>query len=198
MSLVAVCAWSFLRAIVIALVAVILSKGVASFVGRAASLPVKFSSERNTGKLAAYATKSRLVWALLLAPFLVPPLLVGYAYARLALLLIHYPFWNDVTYGLLLLLKFFPAAVVIRVFAPPSPVSPEAIHLERLLRRPGEPVLRRVARELGSWIAGPGRRGDRGVCGRVLARFSGIRDRLAHGNHDGGRAFAGELDGVAL
>ncbi len=25
------------------------------------------------------------------------------------------------------------------------------------MRRPGEPVLRRAARELGSWIAGPGR-----------------------------------------
>jgi iron(III) transport system permease protein len=158
MSLAAVCAWSFLRASVMALVAAILSKGVASFVGRAASLPVKSSSESNTGKLAAYPTFSRrFVWALLLAPFLVPPLLVGYAYARLALLLIHYPFWNDVTYGLLLLLKFSPAAVVIRVFAPPSPVSAEAIHLARLLRRPGEPVLRRAARELGSWIAGSGR-----------------------------------------
>jgi hypothetical protein len=136
MSLAAVCAWSFVRASAIALVATLLSKRVAGFVG---------------------PSSSRLVWTLLLAPFLVPPLLVGYAYSRLALMLIHYPFWNDVTYGVLLLLKFLPAAVVIRVFAPPSAVSAEAIHLERLLRRQDEPLLRRVSREFRSWIAGPGR-----------------------------------------
>jgi hypothetical protein len=55
------------------------------------------------------------------------------------------------------LLKFLPAAVVIRVFAPVSPVSHEAIHLERLLRRQNEPLVRRAAREVGSWLAGAGR-----------------------------------------
>jgi len=57
----------------------------------------------------------------------------------------------------LLWLKFFPAAVVIQVFAPPSPVSAEAIHCQRLLRRPDEGWLRRATQELGCWIAGPGR-----------------------------------------
>jgi len=174
MSLAAVCAWCFLRASTIALVAVWLSKKVAAFVGwdqlaqRAPAHPIASSLQTDPqwwagGRKPALShptvarLSKRLIWVLLLAPFLVPNLLVGYAYSRLALMLIHYPFWNDVAYGLLLLLKFFPAAVVIRVFAPPSPVSAEALHLQRLLRRHDEPLVRRLSRELGSWVAGPGR-----------------------------------------
>src|ERR1700733_13521307 len=158
MSLAAVCAWSFVRAIAIALAAVWLSKWVAGWIWSGATPTALRGGGRQTSD-GERQTDSHahakpwawhplpLAWAFVLAPFLVPPLLVGYAYSRLALLLIHYPFWNEIAYGVLLLLKFFPAAVVIRVFAPPSPVSAEAIHLERLLRRPGEPVLRRAARE---------------------------------------------------
>ncbi len=145
MSLAAVCAWSFLRAIAIALVAAILSKGVAAYVGwdeaaSAAGPSFRARGMRSNGQAGSWrpyapcvASRVASSGRSLLAPFLVPPLLVGYAYSRLALLLIHYPFWNDVTYGLLLLLKFFPAAVVIRVFAPPSPVSAEAIHLRAVV-----------------------------------------------------------------
>jgi hypothetical protein len=159
MSLAAICAWSFLRAILVALVATLLSKRMVSYVGQAASLPFSPPGNGSSGKLAARATTwwRRSVWGFLLAPFLVPPLLVGYAYSRLALMLIHYPLWNDVTYGALLLLKLFPAAVVIRVFAPSSPVSAEALQLQRLLRRNDEPLVRRLSREFRSWIAGPGR-----------------------------------------
>src|ERR1700722_17547861 len=109
MSLAAICAWSFLRASAIALVATLLSKRMAAFVGQAASLPVLRKGDNSTGGRAARPTKwrQRGLWTLVLAPFLVPPLLVGYAYSRLALMLIHYPLWNDVTYGVLLFLKFF-------------------------------------------------------------------------------------------
>jgi hypothetical protein len=165
MSLAAICAWSFLRATAIALIATALSKGVAAFVGQA-GMKDEGGRMRDESKQFWFSLhpsafilscSRRLVWVLLLAPFLVPPLLVGYAYSRLALMLIHYPQWNDVAYGGLLLLKFLPAAVVIRAFAPSSPVSAEALHLERLLRRHGEPLVRRLSREIRSWIAGPGR-----------------------------------------
>ena len=157
MSLAAICAWSFLRSASIALIAALVSKRLAACVGWV-------ESSRSTGLQGAKsevfgfrASSYNIAWVLLLAPFLVPHLLVGYAYSALALKLIYYPSWNEAAYGLLLWLKFFPAAVVIQVFAPPSPVSAEAIHLQRLLRRPDESWLKRASRELGSWIAGPGR-----------------------------------------
>ena len=137
MSLAMICAWSFLRSAVVAIAAAILGKGLAPAI--------------------ATARPRGLAWAFLLAPFLVPQLLVGYAYSRLALALIHYPAWNEAAYWMLLLLKFFPAAVVIYVFAPPSPVSDEAIHCQRLLRPPGEPWHRRAREGATNWILGPGR-----------------------------------------
>jgi len=139
MSLAAICAWSFLRSAGIALIAALVSKRLAACVGWV-------ESSRSTGMQGAKseafgfrASSYNIAWVLLLAPFLVPHLLVGYAYSALALKLIHYPLWNEAAYGLLLWLKFFPAAVVIQVFAPASPVSAEAIHCQRLLRWPDEP-----------------------------------------------------------
>jgi len=137
MSLAMICAWSFLRSVVVAIAAAILGKGLAAGI--------------------ATARPRGLTWAFLLAPYLVPQLLVGYAYSRLALALIHYPAWNEAAYWMLLLLKFFPAAVVIYVFAPPSPVSDEAIHCQRLVRPPGEPWHRRAREGATNWILGPGR-----------------------------------------
>ena len=160
MSLAAVCAWCFVRSAGIALVAVLASKRLAASVTRdSLSLP----AARESGRLAPStalrfrAWSHRAVWVLLLAPFLVPHLLVGYAYSALALKLIHHPGWNEAAYTALLWLKFFAVAVVIQIFAPPSPVSPEAIHCQRLLRRPGEPWLLRMRQELACWLAGPGR-----------------------------------------
>ena len=62
----------------------------------------------------------RAAWILLLAPYLTPVLLTGYAYASFSLSLIHHPALNDIFYSTLLWWKFTPIAAIILHFAPPS------------------------------------------------------------------------------
>jgi len=81
---------------------------------------------------------------------------VGYAYYRPALMLVHYPRATEVVYCIVLFLRFFAAAVLIRLFAPPSPISPESIHCQRLLRRAKASWLRRLVAEGATWLRGPG------------------------------------------
>lgn len=73
----------------------------------------------------------RTAWTLLLAPYLTPVLLTGYAYANFSLSLIHHPTINLIFYSALLWWKFTPIAAVILHFTP-SPISAEAIHCRRL------------------------------------------------------------------
>src|SRR5690349_1675587 len=73
----------------------------------------------------------RAAWALLLAPFFMPVLLIGYAYASFSLSLIHHPDLNTIFYSALLCWKFTPVAAVILHFTP-APISAEAIHCRRL------------------------------------------------------------------
>jgi hypothetical protein len=147
MSLAAVCAWSFLRSAVVALAAAISSKPLAASLS-ARHEPVVGSAARFLGR--------RLLWGVLLAPFLVPPLLVGYAYYRPALMLLHYPRTTEAVYWVVLFLRFFAAAVLIRVFAPPSPISAQAIHCQRLLRRGDESWSRGLPADGLTWLRGPG------------------------------------------
>ena len=73
----------------------------------------------------------RMAWILLLAPYLTPVLLTGYAYGSFSLSLIHHPFGNALFYSALLWWKFTPIAAVILHFTP-TPISAEAIHCRRL------------------------------------------------------------------
>ena len=79
-------------------------------------------------------------WRMMLvfAPLLAPDLVVGYAYRSFDLSLLHRPDWNHGFYFILTLLKFLPAAAVLRLCSPPAPVSATALHCARLAsRRPG-------------------------------------------------------------
>lgn len=135
MTLMSPCAWALLRSGAIAAAAVVAGQGVRSLIG---------ASSRRVG---------RLIWVLHLIPFLTPVLLVGYAYSRFSLTLIHHPAWNQVLYAALVWLKLVPVATLALTFAP-SPLSPEAVHCHRLLRRGG-----RVGRgsALTFWLRGGGR-----------------------------------------
>ena len=75
----------------------------------------------------------RAAWILLLAPYLTPVLLTGYAYANFSLSLIHHPALNAFFYSALLWWKFTPIAAVILHFTP-APILAEAIHCHRLAR----------------------------------------------------------------
>lgn len=158
MTLAAVCAWSFLRSALVALAAAFVSKPLAESVslwrtplGRGD----RSTSRARMGRQALLLLR-RCIWGLLLTPFLVPPLLVGYAYYRPALMLVHYPLTTEAVYFVVLFLRFFAAAVLIRVFAPPSPISAEAIHCQRLLRRADESWVRRLFADGLTWLRGPG------------------------------------------
>jgi hypothetical protein len=114
-SFAAAVAWSLLRAVVVAAIAVPMSARQEAAVRRASG--------------------TRRFWLLgaLLAPLFAPDLLVGYAYARFDLSLLHRPAWNEVLYLCLVTLKFVPAGLVLRMIAPPPMNSPEALHCQRLL-----------------------------------------------------------------
>jgi ABC-type Fe3+ transport system permease subunit len=68
------------------------------------------------------------MWWLLLLPIIMPPLVVGYAYSNVALSLIRHPVLNDLLYSLLLVMRFFPAALLMLHLAPTPPLSPSAMH----------------------------------------------------------------------
>jgi ABC-type Fe3+ transport system permease subunit len=75
-----------------------------------------------------------LAWALLLAPYLMPPLVVAYAYSDFSLSLIRHPVANATLYTALLIMRFSPlAALVLHFF--PSPVSAAALYCHRLLTK---------------------------------------------------------------
>ncbi len=86
-----------------------------------------------------------VAWALLLAPFFTPALLISYAFSRLALALVASPQSHHALYASVLLLKLVPVAVVARTLMP-SPLSAEARHCHHLLSAPSgfESVLFRL------------------------------------------------------
>jgi ABC-type Fe3+ transport system permease subunit len=158
MTLAAVCAWSFLRSTLVALVAAFISKPLAKSI-TSWRTPIG-RDDRPTARVhlarQARSLGRQFIWGLLLTPFLVPPLLVGYAYYRPALMLVHYPRTTEAVYCVVLFLRFFGAAVLIRIFAPPSPISAEAIHCQRLLRSADESWPRRFFADGLTWLRGPG------------------------------------------
>lgn len=125
MSFAAVCTWSFLRSVLVALAAAFISKPLAESVTswRAPSVAVVDRQLAIACGTARFLGR-RFIWGLLLTPFLVPPLLVGYAYYRPALMLVHYPRTTEAVYCFVLFLRFFAAAMLIRVFAPPRRSRP--------------------------------------------------------------------------
>jgi hypothetical protein len=68
-----------------------------------------------------------LAWALLLAPFFTPPLLISYAFSKFALALVFSPWSHEALYVGALTLKLIPVAVIAQVLMP-SPLSAEARH----------------------------------------------------------------------
>lgn len=107
--------------------------------------------------LAAQRNRTRtLAWALLLAPFFTPSLLISYAFSKFALALVIAPWSHETLYVGVLALKVIPIAVMIRLLIPP-PLSAEAWHIYRTLAAASWMQRTRfVARGSGAgpWIAG--------------------------------------------
>ncbi len=117
MSLWEACSWTLLRSAVLV----------------ALALPVCFPLCRLLSRTAG--GQRRLVWTLLLVPLFAPHLVTGYGYSNFSLSMIHHPVWNEVLYDLLVLFSVVPVGVVLLYFAPPPPLSGEALHCSRLVTR---------------------------------------------------------------
>ncbi len=97
-----------------------------------------------------------LAWALLLAPFFTPSLLISYAFSKIALALVVSPWSHETLYIGVLALKLIPVAVLVRLLIPP-PLSAEAWHIHRMLAAASWMQRARfTARGAGAgpWIAG--------------------------------------------
>ena len=97
-----------------------------------------------------------IMWLLLLAPFLTPPLLVSYAYSRFALTLVASPWSHEMLYAGVLLFKLTPLAVIVRQLIP-SPLSKKGRHCHQLLAAPtifGSALFRLRGAGPAFWIAG--------------------------------------------
>ena len=97
-----------------------------------------------------------VAWALLLAPFLTPSLLISYAFSRFAFALVASPWSHHALYATVLLLKLVPVATVIRWLLPP-PLSAEARHCHRTLGAPSffeDMLFRFRGAGSGPWFAG--------------------------------------------
>lgn len=77
--------------------------------------------------------RSRFWWMLfVLCPLIAPDLIVGYSYRSFELSLLHRPTLNHWFYFLLVVLKFLPAAAVVRICLPSPSLSKSALHCARL------------------------------------------------------------------
>lgn len=96
-----------------------------------------------------------LAWALSLAPFFTPSLLISYAFAKFALALVVSPWSHEALYIGVLALKMMPVAVILRQHLP-SPLSPEARQIYRMHRQAWwERVKFRLRGEGdGPWVTG--------------------------------------------
>ncbi len=137
------CSTSLLRALLIAAMATWLAYPIRALLARTVS---------RAGR--------RLAWAILLAPFLTPSLIVGYAYNSFAFSMVHHPAVNQLLYALLVTMKLTPVAVLLVLFAPAPPLSAEAVHAHRLLNAGGtrgEGDWRRRWSALAIYSRGPAR-----------------------------------------
>jgi len=137
MSLAEACAWSLVRGVTLALLAT----------------PLCFLWCRLISSLSR--DFRRIAWTALLAPFVCPNLLVGYVYANYSLSLVHHPFWNELLYDFLIMLKLVPVGTSVAYFAPQPPISPQAMHARLLALGKSQWTPGAVLASLGFWLRGP-------------------------------------------
>ena len=114
MTFAASCGWSLVRSLLIAAAGLFLARRLQRFLDHQVQ-PCR-----------------RLAWCLLLIPFFSPSLIVGYGYRNYALSLVQHPLLNELLYGLILVFQVVPVGVALLHFAPPPPISAEALHCYRL------------------------------------------------------------------
>jgi len=118
MTLTEVLAWSMVRAVVLAFVA----------------LPLSFVTFRTVEQEGSWW---RLPLLMALLPLFVPDLLVGFSYRMTAMRLVHSGMATETLYALLLLCRIVALQIVVRMLLPTGTVSSEAIHSWKMLHKRG-------------------------------------------------------------
>lgn len=116
MSLATACGVTVLRSFGIAFAGVLLSKHVSQVI-----------EEQNSPRFV-------LLLFLILAPFLMPELIVGYTWWLISLKLVDYPYLIELIYSGLVLLKVVPVGIVCFSFATPVALSSEAEFLRKSIK----------------------------------------------------------------
>lgn len=110
----AACGWSLARAVVVAAVGLLVASGIARLLAE------------STGRVRT------LAWMLLLAPFLMPGLVIGYGYRNYSLSLVHHPGWNEALYATIVACRVISIGAIVLHFAPPPQLSAQARHCRDL------------------------------------------------------------------
>lgn len=116
MSLATICGVTVLRSLVISILAVFVSRHLSKLVE------------------ARHSKRSFLLFAVILAPLLVPDLIVGYVWSLMVLKLAQYPFLIELVYSSLVLLKVVPVGIICFCFAAPPLVTSEADFIRKSVR----------------------------------------------------------------
>ena len=114
-----VLAWTVVRSLVVATIA----------------LPASSLMARGFRQATWPAKRKRLLTLLAIAPLFVPNLLTGFTYRMTAARLVHSKLGTECLYGLLLLASVVSLQFVIREILPTTPYTPESLHSWRLLKQ---------------------------------------------------------------
>ncbi|WP_417383491.1 hypothetical protein [Gimesia sp.] len=128
MSLSTICGVTVLRSLIISLIGVFLCQRLSTLIDR--------SETRYTFFL----------WFLILAPILVPELIVGYAWSLLTTQLIHYPVLAEVVYSTLVLSRVVPVGLICYHMAAQPQISGEADFIRKSASKTGFEIGRFPAR----------------------------------------------------
>lgn len=136
------CAWTAARCAAAACVATVAAAGLLPILRGARS---RFPAAVRAG-----------AWVALIAVFLTPTMLIGYAYGdTVALRFARRDAARDLVHAAILSLKFLPVAALVLRFTP-RPASDSAIHCHAMLRRGMTPA-RRIASSIAFWLRTDGR-----------------------------------------
>lgn len=129
MSLATVCSVTVLRSLIVSILGVILSRHLLS--------RVEFS----------YSKRSFLLLILILGPFLVPELIVGYTWSLISLKLVQYPLLIELVYSGLVLLKVVPVGIVCFYISAPSLISTES----DFIRKSANSTATQISKVISRW-----------------------------------------------
>ncbi|WP_417389426.1 hypothetical protein [Gimesia sp.] len=124
MSLTTICGVSVLRSLIISLTGVYLCQSLSSLIDRTES---RFSF---------------FLWLLILAPLLVPELIVGYIWSLLTTQLIHYPALAEFVYSMLVLMRVVPVGIICYHMTVRPQISAEADFIRQSASTAGTAISR--------------------------------------------------------